>query len=152
VDLASGAEKQRIRFVSDNHNNFEEHFAIEDTGIQENSTPFDFVNKAYYVEATIGHPAAISIIQISGPTTLHQRGRHARSGRPDRRERLWPLQQPLAASKKMRLDISTTRLSERACSPGQPQAAPLQAPARTSYLDLIVLGVGDLVTFVLTVG
>jgi len=78
VDLASGVEKQRIRFVSDNHNNFEEQFVLEDTGIQENSTPFDFVNKAYYVEATltapavvIGHPAAISIIQISAPTTLH---------------------------------------------------------------------------------
>ncbi len=75
VDLASGVEKQRIRFNSDNHNNFDVQFVFEDSGI-ENSIPFDFVNKAYYVEATltasavaIGHPAAISMIQISAPTT-----------------------------------------------------------------------------------
>jgi hypothetical protein len=82
VDLASGLEKVRIRFASDNHTNFEVQSVLEDTSHMqppsEHSVPFDFINKAYYVEATltasalvVGHPAAISIIQISAPTPIH---------------------------------------------------------------------------------
>lgn len=72
VDLASGLEKSRIQFGSNNSPNFQVQFKLEDPVGQENSVPFDFINKAYYVEATltapalvIGHPAAISILQIS---------------------------------------------------------------------------------------
>jgi hypothetical protein len=78
VDLASGMEKLRIRFNSNNSPNFQVQFIFEDPDNHENSIPFDFINKAYYVEATltapalvIGHPAAISVVQISAPTTLH---------------------------------------------------------------------------------
>jgi hypothetical protein len=76
VDLASGMEKRRIKFDSNNHNDFEDQDAFdEDAGDPPQSIPFDFNKKAYYVEATltasavaIGHPAAISTIQISAPT------------------------------------------------------------------------------------
>jgi hypothetical protein len=77
VDLASGIEKTRIHFNSNNHNNFEDQDAFESAGDPPQSIPFDFDKKAYYVEATltasavaIGHPAAISIIQISAPSTI----------------------------------------------------------------------------------
>jgi len=77
VDLASGIEKARIQFNSDNHTAFEDQDAFESAGDPPRSVPFDFGKKAYYVEATltasavaIGHPAAISIIQISAPSTI----------------------------------------------------------------------------------
>jgi len=76
VDLASGMEKTRIQFNSNNHTAFEDQVAFESAGDPPRSVPFDFNKKAYYVEATltapavaIGHPAAISIIQISAPST-----------------------------------------------------------------------------------
>jgi hypothetical protein len=76
VDFESGMETSRILFKSNNSPNFQVQSAFETPPIGENSTPLDFVNKAYYVEATltasalvIGHPAAISIIKISAPTT-----------------------------------------------------------------------------------
>ena len=77
VDLASGIEKARIQFNSDNHTAFEDQVAFESAGDPPRSVPFDFGKKAYYVEATltasavaIGHPAAISIIQISAASTI----------------------------------------------------------------------------------
>jgi hypothetical protein len=77
VDLASGIEKTRIQFNSNNHTAFEDQGAFESAGDPPRSVPFDFDKKAYYVEATltasavaIGHPAAISIIQISAPSTI----------------------------------------------------------------------------------
>ena len=77
VDLASGIENTRIQFNSNNHNAFEDQHAFESAGDPPHSVPFDFGKKAYYVEATltasaiaIGHPAAISIIQISAPSTI----------------------------------------------------------------------------------
>jgi hypothetical protein len=77
VDLASGIENTRIQFNSNNHNAFENQQAFESAGDPPHSVPFDFGNKAYYVEATltasavvIGHPAAISTIQISAPSTI----------------------------------------------------------------------------------
>jgi hypothetical protein len=77
VDLASGTENTRIQFNSNNHNAFEDQHAFESAGDPPHSVPFDFGNKAYYVEATltasaiaIGHPAAISIIQVSAPSTI----------------------------------------------------------------------------------
>jgi hypothetical protein len=77
VDLASGIEKTRIQFSSNNHTAFEDQHAFESAGDPPQSVPFDFDKKAYYVEATltasavaIGHPAAISTIQISAPSTI----------------------------------------------------------------------------------
>jgi hypothetical protein len=77
VDLASGMENTRIPFNSNNHTAFEDQHAFESAGDPPHSVPFDFDKKAYYVEATltasavaIGHPAAISVIQISAPSTI----------------------------------------------------------------------------------
>jgi hypothetical protein len=73
VNTETGIEHTRISFSSDNKPGFEVQSAIENSG-RESSVPFDFTKNAYYVEATLtasalvlGHPAAISIIQISAP-------------------------------------------------------------------------------------
>jgi hypothetical protein len=70
VDLESGAENQVILFDSSSFPtspNFQQH-AVPMT---QDSTPLDFVNKGYYVEATMttsavatGSPAAISIVKV----------------------------------------------------------------------------------------
>jgi hypothetical protein len=74
VDIASGMETQRILFDLPATPNFQEQQAFEQV---ESSTPMDFINQAYYVEATlvapelvVGHPAAISSIQVTANPVL----------------------------------------------------------------------------------
>lgn len=71
VDLETGAEVERIRFDSSQFPSapgFQVQAAYE--GVD--STVMDFVNKAYYVQATlsapaivVGHPAAIAMVRVS---------------------------------------------------------------------------------------
>jgi hypothetical protein len=69
VDLENGTETQRL--LLDSHNAPPPNFVVQAVFEDHDSQPLDFVNKAYYVEATlvapsliIGHPAAISMIKI----------------------------------------------------------------------------------------
>jgi hypothetical protein len=78
VNIETGIENTRISFSSDNKPGFEVQSAIEKSDSEVSSVPFDFTKNAYYVEATLtasalvlGHPAAISIIQISAPNPIH---------------------------------------------------------------------------------
>jgi hypothetical protein len=76
VDMENGTETQRILFDSNSfppNPNFQVQSAWE-----EDSAVMDFVNKAYYVEATlvasavvVGHSAAISVIKILSSPPLH---------------------------------------------------------------------------------
>jgi hypothetical protein len=70
VDIETGAETLLIAFDS---NSFpaKHDFQVQAVSATEDSAILDFVNKAYYVEATltapalvVGHPAAISIIKL----------------------------------------------------------------------------------------
>ena len=70
VDLENGTETQLILFDSDNFP-AKPNFQVQAVPERGESSIMDFVNKAYYVEATliapalvIGHPAAISIIKV----------------------------------------------------------------------------------------
>ena len=70
VDLATGAEKQLLLLDSQSFPP-NPNFQVQSVAPKKDSTVMDFVNKAYYVEATliasalvVGHPAEISIIKV----------------------------------------------------------------------------------------
>jgi hypothetical protein len=75
VDFETGAEKQILQFDSQNPGNANVqvagNFRLAKVFSKDDSAPLDFVNKGYYVEATLtapliatGSPAEISIIKI----------------------------------------------------------------------------------------
>jgi hypothetical protein len=81
VDIENGAETQLIPFDSSSFP-ASPNFQVQLVSTGDGAVPLDFVNKAYYVEATliapalvVGNPAAISIIKVIASPSF--RGRKA---------------------------------------------------------------------------